>query len=298
MLQDIRSALRSMRRSPGFAIVVILTLALGIGANTAIFTVVNTVLLRSLPLPEADQLVTIREARLPDLPSFSVSPANFRSFREQNHVLTGLAAMNPGNYTLTGQGEPISVEGVEVSADFFSVVQVAPSLGRGYTAEETVAGGEPLVVISHDLWLGRFGGDSRVLERSMMIDGTLHRIIGVMPAGFDFPRRGKLWLPLQLPADPDAQRGAHYLSRGRPAAAGCVAGRGPAGHLDDRPAAGRQVPAEQHRMVGVGGLAAGIDGRPLAAGAADAAGGRRPGGAHRLRQRRQPAARAGGRPGG
>jgi putative ABC transport system permease protein len=211
MLQDIRSALRSLRRSPGFAIVVVLTLALGIGANTAIFTVVNTVLLRSLPLPEADQLVTVREARLPDLPRFSVSPANFRSFRDQNHVLTGLAAMNPGNYTLTGQGDPIAVDGVEVSADFFPVVQVAPSLGRGYTQEETVAGGEPLVVISHDLWLARFGGDARVLERSMMIDGTLHRIIGVMPAGFDFPRRGKLWLPLQLPADPDAQRGAHYL---------------------------------------------------------------------------------------
>jgi len=212
MLQDLRSALRSLRRSPGFTAVVVLTLALGIGANTAIFTVVNTVLLRSLPLPDADQLVTIQEARLPDLPSFAVSPANFRSFREQNHVLTGLAAFNPGNYTLTGEGDPISVEGVEVSSDFFPVVGVAPSPGRGFSAEETVAGGEPLVVISHDLWLSRFGGDARVLERSMMIDGTLHRIIGVMPAAFDFPRRGKLWLPLQLPADPDAQRGAHYLT--------------------------------------------------------------------------------------
>ena len=212
MLQDLRSALRSLRRSPGFAAVVVLTLALGIGANTAIFTVVNTVLLRSLPLPDADQLVMVEEARLPNLPSFSVSPANFRSFREQNHVLSELAAYNPGNYTLTGEGEPVSVDGVEVSSGFFSVMGVSPSLGRSYTAEETVSGGEPLVVISHDLWLDRFGGDVRVLDRSMMIDGTSRRIIGVMPAGFDFPRRGKLWLPLELPVDPDAQRGAHYLT--------------------------------------------------------------------------------------
>jgi putative ABC transport system permease protein len=212
MLQDLRTALRALRRSPGFAAVVVLTLALGIGANTAIFTVVNAVLLRSVPLPDADQLVTVQEARLPDLPRFAVSPANFRSYRTQNHVLTGLAAFNTGNYTLTGEGDPISVDGVEVSSDFFPVVGVAPLLGRGFSPEETVPGGEPLVVISHDLWLARFGGDARVLDRSMMIDGTSHRIIGVMPAGFEYPRRGKLWLPLELPVDPDAQRGAHYLA--------------------------------------------------------------------------------------
>ncbi|MFI5209113.1 MAG: ABC transporter permease, partial [Gemmatimonadales bacterium] len=212
MLQDLRSALRAVRRNPGFAAVVVFTLALGIGANTAIFTVVDTVLLRSLPLPDADQLVTVEEARLPDLPQFAVSPANFRSYRAQNHGLKGLAAFNTGNYTLTGEGDPISVDGVEVSSDFFPVVGVAPSLGRGFSPEETVPGGEPLVVISHDLWLARFGGDARVLDRSMMIDGTSHRIIGVMPAGFEYPRRGKVWLPLELPVDPDAQRGAHYLA--------------------------------------------------------------------------------------
>ncbi|HTO73482.1 MAG TPA: ABC transporter permease [Gemmatimonadales bacterium] len=211
MLHDFRLAIRSLRRTPGFTTVVVLTLALGIGANTAIFSVVNTVLLRSLPYPDADRLMTINEGRLPNLPDFAVSPANFHDYHDQNRSFSALAAYNEGDYTVTGEGEPVSLHGLEVSTEFFTVLGTGPVLGRAFTSEETAESAEPVVIVSHDLWLSRFGGAADVLSRSLTIDGKTFRIVGVMPAGFAFPQQGRLWLPLQLPADPNAQRGAHYL---------------------------------------------------------------------------------------
>lgn len=213
LMQDIRYAIRGLLRSPAFTIAAVVTLGLGIGATTTIFSVVNAVLIQPLPLPDPDQLVLIREDQPPQFSNFSVSPANYLDYRAQNHVLTDATAYNGGSYTVTGSGEAESISGTEVTASFFPVSGLAPVLGRALTEQDTRIGADPVVVISHGLWLRRFGGDSRVLDQSLQIEGESYRIVGVMPQGVQFPSRGnQLWLPLILPRDVESQRGAHYLN--------------------------------------------------------------------------------------
>jgi len=219
--QDLRYGVRQLRRSPGFTAVAAITLALGIGANTAIFSVVNAVLLRPLPYERPNQLVQVWETNLKS--KTSQGPAaypNFLDWRAQNHAFQSVAAYNWATFTLRGSKEPIHVEGLIVSADLFSVLGVKPALGRAFLPEEDRPG-HYVVVLSHKLWEGRFGSDPGVLGRSVRLDRMSFVVVGVMPAGFEFPIQAKpveIWVSRgfnsQVP-----NRDSHYfgvLARLRP----------------------------------------------------------------------------------
>ncbi|MBV9760927.1 MAG: ABC transporter permease [Acidobacteriaceae bacterium] len=193
LCQDTRYGARLLRRSPGFAAIVILTLALGIGANTAIFTVVDHVLLRPLPYPDSRRIVRIWEADPARGWSRSVvNPFNFLDWRERNHSFTHMAAINSGNLTITGDGDPVAVPSIQVSPEFFSIIGVSPYLGRAFLPEENKPAPIGSVILSYDFWQSRFAGDRGVLGKQIIVEGEKNTIVGVMPRGFSFPN---------LPAD-------------------------------------------------------------------------------------------------
>ena len=197
-LQDVRFALRTLRKSPGFALAAIGTLALGIGANTAIFSVVYAILLKPLPYAKPDELVTIStyipqvRARFPSLP---MRATDFVEFSRSNSVFSGMSAIAPADFNLTGTGDPERLYGARVSANLFTLLGVGPERGRGFLPEEDDPGRDRVVLISHELWLRRFGGDSGILNRVLSLDGQTYLVVGIMPAGFLFPT-GKQLHPL------------------------------------------------------------------------------------------------------
>ena len=198
--QDVRNGLRNLLRYRGYSVVVLLTLALGIGANTAIFSVVNGVLLRPLPYPDRNRLVMIWE-RAPHDPQIHnvISPANFLDWRAQNHVFQSMSALGWAISTLTGQGEPESLRGRDVSAPFFDMLGAHAALGRTFTEEDDRPGAPSVAVISHSLWKRRFGGDPAVIGRTITLDDKPFTVIGVMPADFRFlSEGGDFWTPIQL----------------------------------------------------------------------------------------------------
>jgi putative ABC transport system permease protein len=198
--QDLRYAFRRILRSPGFSALVIVTLALGMGANTAIFSVVNAVLLRPLPYAEPDQLVTIYH-RYPSIDlDASVSAGGFRDYRDRTRSFTGVAAETGWGANLTGVGEPIRITGARVTAQFFDVLGIEPALGRTFNPEEDVPGSNHVVVLSDGLWQRQFGADPGIVGTLIPLNGETYTVIGVMPAGFrDFAtRRVELWTPLAL----------------------------------------------------------------------------------------------------
>jgi putative ABC transport system permease protein len=211
MLRDIRYAVRQLIKAPTFTLVAILTLALGIGATSAIFSVVNGVLLQPLPYPDPDNLVRVYEV-VPQYGRFSVAPANFLDWRKQNSVFERIAAFTSGAGALAGAEGPERVPSASVSWDLFELLKVTPSLGRGFTADEEVPGKTSPIVLSHGAWQRRFGGDPNILGRTVNLNGAAASIVGVMPAGFFFPTRQiEFWVPLTSnPAN--APRGAHFLS--------------------------------------------------------------------------------------
>jgi len=196
-MQDLRYALRSLLRSPGFTLAAVLTLALGIGANTAIFSVVEGVLLRALPFPEGDRLVDIKyiqEAyRRPGAFGANLPPAAFERWRtdRQDFVdMTGYTAETP---VLTGLGTAERVTTYAVAANFFPLLGARPALGRGFVAEEDRPGATPVAVLSHRLWQSRFGADEKVLGRTITLDTTSYTVVGVMPPRFRYPPEAQLW---------------------------------------------------------------------------------------------------------
>ena len=217
MLQDLRFAVRSLRRNPLFAVLVVLVLALGIGANTAIFSVVNAVLLRPLPGVEPDRLVTIRETN----PEFgweveTAAAANMLDWRERVGAFADVAAHGRvGTQTLTGLGEPELVSDVDVTGNFLDVIGVRPALGRTMREEETWNTEPPVVVLSDGFWARRFGRRPDILGTQLTLNGVSHEVVGVMPPGFTFPADDvDLWRPMRL--DPAARtqawfRRAHWL---------------------------------------------------------------------------------------
>ena len=220
MIEDIRYGLRVLRKSPGFTTVAVLTLALGIGANTAIFSVVNAVLFRPLPFRDPGRLMVVwhtpPQKSFPGVAKFVVSPANYLDWRDQNHVFEQMSAVGFGNFNLTGMGQPESVEGRAVSADFFSVLGVQPVLGRGFLGEEDQPGHGNVVVISHEFWQTHFAGSKDVLGRQVKLDDKGYEVVGVTPAKFDFPFQAKLWVPLAWTEKERAVRGNHgYIVIGR-----------------------------------------------------------------------------------
>jgi putative ABC transport system permease protein len=215
LLQDLRYGARMLRKNPGFTLVAILTLAVGIGANTAMFSVVYTVLLKVLPYPQADHLVMVYEdVHLPNYQNDRnvASPGNFSDWMAQNTVFESMAAYRNRSFNLTGVGEPIRVEGELVSAGFFPTLQVNAALGRVFTPDEDRPGNSHVVVMSDGLWRSRFGSDPRVLGQKVLLDSEAYEIVGVMPTGFHFPDPDdQLWAPMELTPTDLSNRGSHFL---------------------------------------------------------------------------------------
>lgn len=210
MIRDVRFAVRQLLKSPGFSVVAILTLALGIGSSSAIFSVVNGVLLRPLPYPEPDGLVRVHEV-VPQYGRFSVAPANFLDWRKQSTSFERIAAYSGASGTLTWSDGPERVQGGNVSWDLFELLKVRPALGAGFEEKHDTPGNNDVLILSHGLWVRRFGADPAVIGRSINFSGRPTTIVGVMPDGFYFPSRtADFWRPIAInPANPP--RGAHFL---------------------------------------------------------------------------------------
>jgi putative ABC transport system permease protein len=209
--QDFLYAVRRLLKAPGFTLVAVLTLALGIGANSAIFSVVNGVLLKPLPYPEADRLVGVYHTT--DGQRAVMSGPNFTDVSRAATSFESAAAISTGRMILTGEGEPTRLAIAEVSASLFSVLRVRPALGRAFNADENTPGRNNLVILSHGLWQQRFGSDPSVIGRRITLDGVSKEVVGVMPAGFSYPSGRDAWLPVDYDEGfVTKQRGAWYLS--------------------------------------------------------------------------------------
>ncbi|MEY2563052.1 MAG: hypothetical protein QOH88_1245 [Verrucomicrobiota bacterium] len=212
LAQDLRYGLRMLVKNPAFTIIAVIALALGIGANSAIFSVVNTVLLRPLPYKNPDALVMIwEEASHLGFPRNTPSPANFLDWRTQNTVFEGMAAIAEKSFNLTGVGEPERLDGRRVSANLFSLLGVDAQLGRTLLEEEDKPGTR-VVILSFGLWQRRFGSDPGIIGKPLTLSGESYTVVGVMPRSFQFPTRDdQLWVPIAFPAEEASQRGSHYL---------------------------------------------------------------------------------------
>ncbi|HKN84497.1 MAG TPA: ABC transporter permease, partial [Pyrinomonadaceae bacterium] len=213
-LKDIRYGVRGLVKRPGFAIVALVTLALGIGANTAIFSVVNAVLLRPLPFKDPEQLVIVWEdAAFIGFPQNTPAPANFVDWKTQNQSFADMAALAETSFNLTGDGEPERVAANGVTANFFPLLGVQPILGRGFLPEEDQPGKNRVAVLSYSLWRTRYGGDRQIINREILLNGRKITVVGVLPAGFQFlDKEVRVWLPLALTPEQLANRGGHYLT--------------------------------------------------------------------------------------
>ncbi|MDQ6654310.1 MAG: ABC transporter permease, partial [Verrucomicrobiota bacterium] len=215
LVQDLRYGARMLARTPSFTAVAVLALALGIGANTAIFSVVNSVLLRPLPFKNPGQLVMIWEnATHLGFPKNTPSAANFFDWQRQSTVFTGMAAIAEKNFNLTGAGEPERLDGHRVTANLFDLLGVQPKLGRNFVPEED-APGSKVAILSHSLWQRRFGSDPQIIGRSLLLNGESYSVVGVIGLDLNLPAFGswhdQLWVPTAFTSEEAASRGNHYL---------------------------------------------------------------------------------------
>lgn len=187
MFNDLRFAIRMLLKSPGFTVVVVITLALGIGANTATFSIIHAVLLRPLPYPDADRLVMVLDSKPPQLPEFAVAPGNYWYWQKHNSVFEELAAYNGTSYNLAMADEPEHVQGGQVTAGFFKTLRVRPTLGRDFLPEEGEPGRDSVVILSHGLLQRRFAGQAGVIGKTVRMSGRNHKVIGVLPPSFRSP---------------------------------------------------------------------------------------------------------------
>ena len=213
-LKDIRYAFRGLRKRPGFTFVAVITLALGIGANTAIFSVVNAVLLKPLNFKDPDRLAIVwEEASFAGFPTNTPAPANFLDWKNQNRSFEDMAATATRSFNVTGDGEPERIEAYAVSANFFPVLGVQPLLGRSFTADEDTPGANKVAVLSYQLWQTRYGGTHATLNREILLNGQKYTVVGIMPADFQYLQNEvRLWVPLALNQEEKANRGGHYLT--------------------------------------------------------------------------------------
>jgi putative ABC transport system permease protein len=223
LVQDLRYAIRTLIKNLAFSVVALLTLALGIGANTTIFTVVNGVLLKPLPYPEPDRLLTLWEKQLHDEALQTVAPANFFDWREQSRSFDKMAAIDPyPDFILNASGGPQRLTGAAVSSDFFSLLGVRMALGRNFLAEEDRPGQNHVVILSYSIWLQHFGARPDVVGRPLALNSADYTVVGVLPREFSFVSEAsdfqsrkhfELWTPLALASPPPPwQRGTHPLS--------------------------------------------------------------------------------------
>lgn len=216
LLQDLKYAGRTLRKNPGFSAAAIFVLALGIGANTAIFSVVDAVLLRPLPFPRPNRLVRVwhvpPQKSFPGFTTFSVSPANYLDWRSQNHVFESMAISSGRNFTLSGGGKPESFWAAAVSYDFLSVFQVRPMLGRDFTRDEDQPGHDKVVLLSYGLWQSHFGGNPNIVGQQISLNQQSYLVAGVMPREFRQPEYAEMWTPMAWTDAQRAVRGEHHYT--------------------------------------------------------------------------------------
>ena len=206
LLQDVRYSLRQLRRGPGLTIVAVLTLALGIGANTAIFTVVNAVALRPLPYPHSDRLVWIAEV-IPAIKAELATGGDYVDWKDQSRSLEAITAFDEqASFNLTGRGTPARVRGAQVTASFFATLGAGPQLGRGFTAEEDQPNGRKVVILTHPFWQQYFGSDPSVLGHTVTLDAMPYTVVGVMPARFRFPGISEVQMLVPLALNESSER--------------------------------------------------------------------------------------------
>ncbi len=199
LIHDLRHAARVLRKTPALTIPVVLVLAVGIGATTAVFTLANAVLLRPLPFAAPDRLVLLDEsAPKRDIPSMGTTLPNLRDYQRASRLLQSIGAYFESGFTLTGGGEPERVEGASVSWNLFDLLGVQPVLGRTFRADEDQPNVDTAVIISHGVWQRRYGGDRGLIGRTIQVGGVARTVVGVMPPGFRFPEAGEVWVPLSL----------------------------------------------------------------------------------------------------
>ncbi len=200
VVQDVLYAIRMLRNAPGFTAIAILTLALGIGANTSIFSVVYAALLRQMPYSEPGSLITLGEVRAPDEKYWDVSYPDYVDWKSQSKTFQSFAGFSGDGFIHRGAGEPQLIDGAEVTANFFSTLGVKPMLGRDFVASEEVAAGPKVAILTYNFWRAHFGGDPHVLGRTMRLDANTVTIIGVLPRSFEFGPEGDadIWVPLHL----------------------------------------------------------------------------------------------------
>jgi putative ABC transport system permease protein len=210
--QDLTFAVRMLRKAPGFTLAAVLATALGIGANTAIFTVVKQVLLQPLPYPDAGRIVDVNEYSRGR--ASAVSPPNFMDWRAGNQTLSALSAYAEEVLTLSGGAEPSRVSAGFIDENLTAVMGVQPLLGRAFTAEDTRPGARKVVILGYQIWQRVYGGERAIVSREVVLEGAPHEVVGVMPRGYDFPENSELWIPLRFDADDlsPRQRGAHYVA--------------------------------------------------------------------------------------
>jgi len=214
ILSDLRFGFRTMVRSPGFTTVALVTMALGIGANTAIFSLVNGVVLAPLPYPEADRIIFLTENNLPaGFPSFSISPANYLDWQARNRSTDLMAAYQRNTVVYSGGDRPQSLSAYKVTEGFLEILGGEPVVGRGIAAEDLSPEGEPVAVLAHGFWESAFGGDPAVLGRTMVLDGMVHTVVGILPEGWRgiFGRGSDIVIPIRSGPWWELSRSDHHL---------------------------------------------------------------------------------------
>src|SRR4030095_14889666 len=208
--QDIRYAVRMLTKTPSVSVIVVIALALGIGANTAIFSVVNAVLLRPLPYEESERLFLLNE-KSQVLDEMSISYPNYQDWKAQNHVFESIGVYNRQSYNLTGVGEAERIVAGQISADLFKVLGAQPAYGRLFTNDEDKPGTTPVVVLGYGLWQRRFAGDPSIVNKQITLNSKSYTVIGIMPASYLYPSRTEMWVPVgQVSASPGWEnRGNH-----------------------------------------------------------------------------------------
>ncbi len=262
MLQDLRLGLRMLLKNPGFTAVVALTLALGIGANVALFSVVNGVLLNPLPFPQPDQLVTLDQSK-PNFDTGAIPYPNFRDLQKENRTFTAMAISRGMSFSLIGAGEAERVNARVISADFLSVLDVKPALGRAFAPGEDEPGVGPVVMISADLWQRKFGAAQDVLGKGLTLDDKTYTVIGVIPANFSLFRGTDVFVPIGQWNNPALKRrsaalGLHGIGRLKPgvtieqaqADLNSVMGRLATAYPDTNKGNGAKVSSLKERMIG------------------------------------------------
>ena len=197
LLQDIRYGMRTLAKNPAFTVIALLTLALGIGANTAIFSVVESLLLRPLPYPQPERLVEIANTYLPQIPKAGLSPGDYADWKRQNLSFSEMGAYAKvlQGFNLSGEGEPQRVQAAYADSGLFPMLGIRPVAGRSFLPEEDRAGNAPAVILGHRLWESRFGGDPHVVGRNIALDNQRYTVVGVLPAGMQLARSADLWMP-------------------------------------------------------------------------------------------------------